>query len=193
MASLDSANQFVCRQCGKTFKAKPCKGRIYCGRACYALSKIVAPEIRFHAYVGPTTPEGCNLWTGNTNNRGYGMLNAMKTRGIQILAHRLAWELANGPVPDGMDVLHRCDNRSCVNAAHLFVGTAADNVADMIAKGRQKLGEQCRQAKVTEKMVREIRTRYAQGTISQSQLAEEFGISQSAICMITKMQRWKHI
>lgn len=78
-------------------------------------------------------PEGCWEWTGATT-WGYGEVNRQGISGRRV--HRLAWEFAYGPIPDGLMVLHRCDNRSCVRPDHLFLGTAADNMHDMIAKGR---------------------------------------------------------
>ena len=78
----------------------------------------------------------CLLWTGATNEKGYGVIGA-GARGAGVLkVHRVAWELARGPIPEGLFVLHRCDIPACCNVAHLFLGTNADNVADMIAKGR---------------------------------------------------------
>lgn len=82
----------------------------------------------------PTT-SGCLEWTGYTNVRGYGRI---AFNGRTVGAHRLAWELVNGPIPDGMNVLHHCDNPPCCNVGHLFLGTHADNSADMVAKGRQR-------------------------------------------------------
>jgi hypothetical protein len=81
---------------------------------------------------------GCLEWTGTVNNGGYGQTWA---NGQQVLAHRLAYELENGPIPDGMKVLHRCDNPPCCDPAHHFLGTDADNTADMVSKGRSRMGE----------------------------------------------------
>lgn len=78
-------------------------------------------------------PNQCWLWTGPVNNTGYG-LAFFKNK--QTLAPRSSWEVHNGPIPDGMYVLHRCDTPACINPAHLFLGTAMDNTRDMIAKGR---------------------------------------------------------
>lgn len=80
-------------------------------------------------------PDACHPWTG-TLSGGYGRIGE-GGRGCRILyTHRVAWELANGPIPDGLDVLHACDNPPCCNVRHLSLGTHADNMADMAAKGR---------------------------------------------------------
>ena len=80
------------------------------------------------------TPDGCIIWTGRGNGQyGYG---SMSFRGRRVGVHRLAWMLRHGPVPDGLYVLHRCDTPPCLNPDHLFLGTKADNSADMVAKGR---------------------------------------------------------
>lgn len=71
---------------------------------------------------------GCHLWTGAQNVWGYGR---HKVKGVTYSAHRTAWELANGPIPAGLFVLHHCDNRGCVNPAHLYVGTQRDNMRDV--------------------------------------------------------------
>jgi hypothetical protein len=82
--------------------------------------------------------EGCWEWTGALNRMGYGTLSTHPGR---MTAHRVAWELVVGPIPSGLFVCHHCDNRKCVRPDHLFVGTAADNMADMVAKDRQAKGD----------------------------------------------------
>lgn len=83
-------------------------------------------------------PSGCIEWTGYRSPAGYGKI---RVGGKGILAHRFAWELVNGPIPPGMCVCHRCDNPPCCNVAHLWLGTQADNNADMYAKGRSASGD----------------------------------------------------
>ena len=78
---------------------------------------------------------GCWLWTGGMQNMGYGVIT--NGRGSKKLAHRFSWELHNGPIPEGLHVLHRCDTPLCVNPHHLFTGTAKDNIDDAVAKGRR--------------------------------------------------------
>jgi len=79
-----------------------------------------------------TKTETCWTWTGARNRKGYGEIGA---KGRVQKAHRIAWELTYGPIPEGLDVLHHCDNPPCCRPDHLFLGTDADNMADMMAKG----------------------------------------------------------
>ncbi len=78
----------------------------------------------------------CWTWTGRRNAGGYGVLRIRGRSSKILFAHRLAWELTNGPIPDGLFVCHHCDNPPCCNPEHLFVGTPKDNCHDMMAKGR---------------------------------------------------------
>lgn len=82
------------------------------------------------------TSSGCWEFTGPKRKGGYGALSSGGTEGRQLLAHRAAWTLTNGPIPDGLFVLHHCDNPPCCNPDHLFLGTLKDNTADARAKGR---------------------------------------------------------
>jgi len=105
--------------------------------------------------------------------------------------------MANGDIPFGLCVLHRCDNRRCCNPAHLFLGTNGENVFDKVAKGRQAkgrghgaLGERSGTAKVSQDEVREIRRAYAAGEASQYALADRFGISQGSVSLIVRRINW---
>jgi hypothetical protein len=88
-------------------------------------------EWRFWKYVNKT--DGCWLWTGAIGGSGYGLLG-VENRNVP--AHRLSWQIHNGPIPDGLLVCHTCDNPPCVNPAHLWLGTNLDNARDKMAKGR---------------------------------------------------------
>lgn len=129
-----------CPRCGRAFAVEPNASgkRIYCSMACKGAAHQVALADRFWSRV--QKGEGCWLWGGSLKTNGYGQLNGPSQGGGRdgknLLAHRVAWELVNGPIPDGLWVLHRCDNPPCVNPAHLFLGTVRDNVIDMWTKGR---------------------------------------------------------
>lgn len=130
--------------------------------------------------------DGCWVWLGHTEPFGHGIYARQKT-------HRLAWEYANGPIPDGLCVCHRCDVPSCINPDHLFLGTRADNIADMDAKGRRitMRGEQSGSAKLTAEQVAEIRRRYRAGARGIGvALAREYGVGKSAISAIVRGKSW---
>jgi hypothetical protein len=122
---------------------------------------------------------GCWLWQDAPGVGGYGRLNVA---GVNRVAHRLSWELHRGSILSGLQVLHHCDVRMCVNPEHLFLGTQPDNVRDMIAKGRQP-------AKLTAEQVLEIRT--ATGT--QKEIASRFAIGRSQVSRIKAQKVWKHL
>lgn len=90
---------------------------------------------RFYQKIDTAHETDCHIWIGYRNPAGYGVFIVDRK---PVGAHRMAWRLANGPIPDGMLVCHRCDNPSCVNPDHLFLGTQLDNMRDMVKKKRAK-------------------------------------------------------
>lgn len=128
----------------------------------------------------------CWLWTGAVS-AGYGVSHlAGRTQG----AHRVAWIEANGPIPDGLYVCHRCDVKLCCNPDHLFLGTATENMADASAKGRLAVGGRNGGAKLTAEDVVAIRSRYAAGGVLQRELAVEFGVHRLTVLRIVNSQLW---
>lgn len=140
--------------------------------------------------IHPVLGTGCWLWTASTNMHGYGQLNVDRR---PVLAPRLSWELHSGMIPDGMCVLHRCDTPACVNPAHLFLGTMAENTQDMIAKGRDRLvGSRSKAAKLNEHKVADIKRRLARGE-RRAELAREYGVNGTTIGHIQSGSTWKHV
>ena len=139
----------------------------------------------------------CWIWTAARTFGGYGVIRDVGKDGKIIRAHRLSWELHNGPIPAGIEVCHRCDNPPCVNPAHLFLGTHQDNVTDTVTKGRASgggaRGESHGRAKLTDAQVLAIRAAHAAGAASQRQLAREYGVDRRAIHFIVTRQHWTHI
>lgn len=140
-------------------------------------------------------PDGCWFWVGCVGSGGYGMTSISRKH---ILAHRLSWEIANGePVPDGMQVMHSCDVRNCVNPAHLSIGTAAENMADCAQKGRLNppclRGERSGMSRLTDEKVRAIRSLYDSGHHSTRQLGSMFGVDGKTVWSVVTRNSWKHI
>lgn len=135
---------------------------------------------------------GCWMWIAALNNPdGYGVFCLHKPRRT-VLAHRFSWEFHNGPITDGLFVLHKCDVRSCVNPMHLFLGTQADNVRDAARKGRLAKHERHHQAVLTEEQVKTIRARYVAGE-KQRALVREYGVSRKVIGSICRNESWRGI
>lgn len=138
--------------------------------------------------------EGCWEWVGKVRSwNGYAR---MKVGGHRTAAHRFSWELHFGAIPDGLGVLHKCDNRICVRPDHLFLGTALDNAEDRDRKGRQTWGPEYAdrarklKAKLTQEQVEALRAEYVAGGISQRALAKKYGVGKSAVGAIYRGETW---
>jgi len=141
--------------------------------------------VRFWSLVG-RLGEGCWEYGGHVNNRGYGVFSV---EGIRVKAHRFVWAIARGPIPDGLNICHRCDNTVCVNPAHLYIGTQAANMHDSVRKGRKRAwGLQ----KLDAHQVLEIRARCAAGE-RQIDVATAFGIARNTVSGIVNRKSWAHL
>lgn len=138
-----------------------------------------------------TKSDGCWTWSGATG-MGYGRIRRGGKNDGFPSTHHVSWELHFGPIPDGMQVLHHCDNRPCVRPDHLFLGTHADNMADMVAKDRGARGERSANAKLSDDAVRSIRSQYDQGASSR-QIARKFGVSATIIKAVVRGDTWAHL
>lgn len=178
-------------------------------------------EERFWGKVEKSTdPDGCWEWTAGRFSKGYG---AFSIKGRNQKANRVAWQLVHGTIPEGLCVLHKCDNPGCVRPDHLFLGTNLDNSKDCSQKGRRPRGDRAwprlhperlargkqngahthpekrprgeRQglAKLVASQVVEIRSLYGMGSMSQRELAESYGVHQYTIWAIVNRKTWKHI
>lgn len=169
---------FTCPKCRVTFPSSAGKGTHlrYCG----------TQDDTLLAKIDKNHPSGCWIYKGATDRRGYGRPCRMLFGGgrKRYYAHRRSYEIHKGPIPEGMLVLHKCDNPPCCNPEHLFLGTDADNVWDKMRKGRHA-------CKLTEDQVREIKRLLP--TTPQKDLAKRFKISATMISSIYKGTRWGHI
>lgn len=151
------------------------------------MAHLRAAEVRFASYCADSPETGCLEWVAGKNASGYGTFTA---GGVTYPAHRVAWSLAHGD-PGGQCVLHRCDNRICVNPAHLFLGTRFDNNKDAASKCRIPYGEAHKDARLTEADVVAMRVEYHEGA-SQAVIAQKYGIATSNVSSIVRGLKWRH-
>lgn len=180
----------VCEQCGNEFHLDTSPANIkrqrYCSKECVSAKLRVIPEFdeRMAQKLkdrASRQPNGCINYTGQ-NNGSYGQI---EYRRKTYLAHRVAYQLAHGNIPDGMFVCHSCDNRLCINPDHLWLGSARDNVVDMVIKGRGRYNPR---KKLSDEAMDALRHEILSGE-TQRALAAKYGVSQSYISMLKSGQR----
>jgi hypothetical protein len=154
-----------------------------------------ATVARFWAKVR-RTDDGCWLWRGARSSTGYGnFVLSPKPHAKLVKAHRFAYVLQVGEIPQGLAVCHRCDIPLCVRGDHLFTGTWTDNARDKESKGRHYhfRGEENPVSKLTESQVREIRFRYAAEDVSFVTLGGDYGVTGANVRHIVRRKTWRHV
>lgn len=177
-----------CNLCGSDFLARHSKNS-FCSRKCSVKNNRYVPVARPFAdrfWEKVTKTDTCWLWTAGKGLNNYGQFQ-------NKFAHRVAYELTKGEIPNGSIVLHSCDVKLCCNPAHLFIGSHHDNHVDMVNKRRDTHGEKSYWARFTEDQVCAIREKYGTGTVTQGQLAEEYGVRPPTIHKIVRGKRWKYL
>ena len=174
------------RATGKV-KEYPCE---YCGQLCYKkyAKAFCSDKCRFMSYVQKTND--CWLWMGSKTRGGYGKFSSTSLGMKQIGAHRFSYIIHRGVVPDAMCVCHTCDNPSCVNPQHLWIGTSAENSKDRCDKGRTLKKEVHPLSKLTDRIVKKIRALNKMG-MKQKEIAKLFNVSAGHINNIVKYRIWK--
>lgn len=195
----------TCVRCNREFIPSSNSSGKYCSQACYQSVPKKRGDLveRFWRYVQKS--ESCWLWMGplkepsGLNTYGtFKIATGTASKQKSAAAHRFSWELHFGNIPDGLQVCHHCDTPRCVNPSHLFLGTHADNASDCLAKGRRprvnrkNRGEGHGMHRLSEEQVRQIRALYRPGRTMRS-LADQFGVSVTAVCVIINRRYWRHI
>ncbi len=197
----------VCPQCQQEFHVYACEVplRTHCSVACrWQAARAPLPDLAEHFWAQVNKHSGhqvpyvdgeCWLWIGRFQRPGYGAVNLCrfrKTGTREGRAHRIAWELTHGPVPDGLFVLHHCDTPACVRPSHLFVGSQLANRQDASQKQRVPHGEAVWVAKLTAAQVQDIR-RLRQAGTSTYRLALDFSVTRGTISAVVRRLTWKHV
>lgn len=203
-----------CKQCGKMFMPRYrvtrayWQRRRYCSVTCRCLAQpppkrkgpVRPVRERFLEKIKEGGRDECWPWTGARDAFGYGLMFRTKKPRSWWRGHRLAYELFVGKIPNGLHVLHHCDNPPCCNPEHLWLGTPADNAGDKEQKGRggqigspgaDRRGEKNGNSHLNRRTVSLIRRSYSRGRMSQQAIADTYGVGQSQISRIVRRENWR--
>ena len=190
--------QRECPECAQLFRPNFPRQR-FCSQTCSnrRTNRERAIPLVERFWAGLQQGDGCWEWQ-RARSDGYGVLGDQLNGRRRVYVHRLSWEIHYGPIPDGLCVLHHCDNPCCARPDHLFLGTKADNWQDCIEKGRRRqgyvgIGEANHASKLTEVQVREVLREHAAGTLKKSAKARELGVTPRVILLITRREVWRHV
>jgi hypothetical protein len=147
------------------------------------------PVTRENFWARVRKTDSCWLWSGSLNTHGYGQV---RLNGKQEVVSRVSWRWAYGAIPDGLNVLHHCDTPACVRPDHLFLGSTADNAADMVSKKRHRFGSRHPHSKLSEESVAEIRSRGDAGEGFTS-ISKDFPVTAENVATICKRRTWRHV
>lgn len=193
----------VCVVCGKKFSTfvawdkKVRGGKRCCSRECSSIEARIDYNDweKFWAKL-EIKDNGCWEWPGPYQTRHpdypYGKVHLSWRTQESVAAHRLAWEIVHGPIPDGLIVRHSCDNPKCCNPQHLLIGTCKDNSQDMVTRNRQMKGNRHFRAKLREEYIADIRERLLAGE-SQQSIADDYGVCQVTISSVSLGETWRHV
>lgn len=154
---------------------------------------------KFMSNIGKGQSDDCWEWKGARNKDGYGLLyiggKHSAVRGRLVLTHRLSYSIFKGGIPEGLCVLHDCDNPPCCNPNHLYVGDNCDNVHDAILRGRHghNQGDRSPQSKLTEAIVRRCRVLYKRGLFDENDLAWIYGVNPYTMLSALKRRSWRQV
>lgn len=206
--SLDEQNDEIhryhnpkkCITCGSDYVRRVDEGKFEfsqrktCSHECAVIATNTANTVplaeRFWNKVDIGSDASCWEWLGTINSNGYGTISV--ANGTES-SHRVAWELANGSIPNGLLIRHLCHNPPCCNPKHLALGNAYQNAQDMVQSGRSLKGERATNSKLTEEQVLDIRARFDNGSLTSTYFSNLYGVAPNTVMSVIHRRTWTHI
>lgn len=185
----------TCAHCTGPLPRPYRSNRVYCSKICSRSARFRSlTEAIDHLwqFTDRSDPDGCWPWTRalRDGDHGYG---TFQFNGRKVATHRFAWEVTYGPIPDGFEICHHCDNPPCNRPDHFFLGTHLDNHKDKLKKQRHPYGERHGQSCFTDDQIRTIRQDYATGTRTILEMAEYYNTHRQTLYSIVRRETWKHL